>query len=245
MSLLTKQSSTSIGLALRERRAYHRWTLADVAERTGISKSTLSKIENDQISPSYQSILQLCAGLGIEIGDLMSGNATQDDDPKVTGRRNISYANSGLTMGDDLFTYTYLCTEIAHKRIVPMIVEVRAYSIQEVAGLWSHVGEEFLYVLEGTIDLHTDLYEPAPLGAGDCAYFDSTMAHAFIATNESPARLLIACSSATPNLAQTLREALALRLSVRRTRPGSRPDREGPTAKPIAVTKQKTSRKRS
>ena len=59
-------SSPSVGQALRERRGHHGWILADVAERTGISKSTLSKIENDLISPSYQSILQLCAGLGIE-----------------------------------------------------------------------------------------------------------------------------------------------------------------------------------
>jgi transcriptional regulator with XRE-family HTH domain len=244
MSALAKQSAPTIGSALRERRAYHGWTLADVAERTGISKSTLSKIENNQISPSYQSILQLCAGLGIEIGDLMSADVTRDNAPKVTGRRNISYAHSGLTMGDDLFTYTYLCTDIAHKRIIPMVVEVRAHSVQEVGELWSHVGEEFLYVLDGTIDLHTDLYEPAPLAAGDCVYFDSTMGHAFIATNEAPARLLIMCSSATPNLAQTLREALSARLNARRTGP-TRAERDGSPAQPSATSRHKPSRKRT
>jgi transcriptional regulator with XRE-family HTH domain len=220
MAALTHQSSPSIGQALRERRGHHGWTLADVAARTGISKSTLSKIENDLISPSYQSILQLCAGLGVEIGDLMSGtDQARDGARPLTGRRSISHAHAGLTMSDDQFTYTYLCTDIAHKRIVPMVVEVRANALTEVGGLWSHVGEEFLYVLEGQIDLHTELYEPSPLTAGDSVYFDSTMGHAYIATGDAPARLLIMCSSATPNLAQTLREVLAERLNKRQGRP--------------------------
>src|ERR1700741_658681 len=93
-----RPSSPSVGQALRERRGHHGWTLADVAERTGISKSTLSKIENDLISPSYQSILQLCAGLGIEIGDLMSGADKGSEKTRVlTGRRSISHGNTGLT----------------------------------------------------------------------------------------------------------------------------------------------------
>jgi transcriptional regulator with XRE-family HTH domain len=211
-----KAPEPSIGEALRERRSYHGWTLADVSAKTGISKSTLSKIENDLISPSYQSILQLCAGLGIEIGDLVSASPNKTEDIKrLSGRRSISHRQSGLTMGDDNFTYTYLCTDIAHKRIVPMIIEVRANSLNDVGGLWNHVGEEFLYVLEGTVELHTEAYEPTRLSAGDSAYFDSTMGHAYLAAGDKPVKLLVMCSSATPNLAQTLREVLMERLEGR------------------------------
>ncbi|MEP7457493.1 XRE family transcriptional regulator [Phyllobacterium sp. SB3] len=216
MVSLTKQATPSIGQALRERRGYHGWTLADVSEKTGVSKSALSKIENDLISPSYQTILQLCAGLGIEIGDLMSRPpAGQTDSRPLTGRRSISHAHEGLSLSDDQFSYTYLCTDIAHKRIIPMVIEVKANSLSDIEGLWNHVGEEFLYVLEGSIELHTEFYEPTPLVAGDSAYFDSTMGHAYIATSEKPARLLVMCSSATPNLAQVLREVLTERLSKR------------------------------
>lgn len=226
------QTSPSVGQALRERRAHHGWTLADVAARTGVSKSTLSKIENDLISPSYQSMLQLCAGLGIEIGDLMSGaDTTRDGGSRPTGRRSVSYAHEGLTMSDDQFTYTYLCTDIAHKRMIPMVVDVRADSLTEVGGMWNHEGEEYLYVLEGQIDLYSEFYEPSPLRAGDSVYFDSTMRHAYIATGGAPARLLIMCSSATPNLAQTLREILSKRLSKRQARAhpaGTKPAAEKP-----------------
>lgn len=205
--------SHSIGEALRERRSYHGWTLADVAAKTGISKSTLSKIENNLISPSYQSILQLCAGLDIEIGDLVSNSPNKGEGMRrLTGRRSISYGASGLTMSDENYTYTYLCTDIAHKRIIPMVIEVRAHSLTDVGGLWSHVGEEYLYVLEGSIELRSEFYEPTILKAGDSAYFDSTMGHAYLAAGDKPSKLLVMCSSATPNLAQTLREVLSKRL---------------------------------
>jgi uncharacterized cupin superfamily protein len=96
-----------------------------------------------------------------------------------------------------------------------MMIEVRAHSLAELDGLWSHVGEEFLYVLEGEISLHSELYEPSQLKKGDSAYFDSTMKHAYVAAGNAPARLLVMCSSATPNLAQTLREVLAERIKKR------------------------------
>lgn len=204
---------SSIGEALRDRRAYHGWTLADVSARTGISRGTLSKLENDLISPSYQTILQLCAGLGVEITDLMDLNGLSSDNGRFTGRRSISYQHAGLTMGDENFSYTYLCADIAHKRIVPMFVEVRAHSMREIDGLWSHVGEEYLYVIKGSVVLHTELYEPTTLSQGDSVYFDSTMGHAYLAAGDEPAHLLVMCSSATPNLAQTLREMLSERLT--------------------------------
>jgi transcriptional regulator with XRE-family HTH domain len=222
MAPQARHSTPSIGKGLKDRRAHHGWTLADVCQKTGISKSTLSKIENDLISPSYQTILQLCAGLGIEIGDLVAGASSNSsvENRRLTGRRSISNDHDGLTLKDDQFVYTYLCTDIAHKRIIPMVVEVSAHSLQELEGLWNHVGEEFVYVLRGAIELHTELYEPSVLSAGDAAYFDSTMRHAYIATGAASASLLICCSSATPNLAQTLREELAARLSRRAKRLG-------------------------
>lgn len=214
--MVLDRNAPSIGEALRERRSYHGWTLADVAEKTGISKSTLSKIENDLISPSYQSILQLCAGLGIEIGDLISTSTEKNGGLRpLTGRRSVSRGTSGLTMSDENYTYTYLCTDIAHKRIIPMVIEIRAHSLNQINGLWTHVGEEFLYVLEGSIELRTELYEPTVLHAGDSAYFDSTMGHAYLSAGDLPAKLLVMCSSATPNLAQVLREVLRERLDKR------------------------------
>ena len=101
-------------------------------------------------------------------------------------------------MSDDQYTYTYLCPEIAHKRIVPMVIEVRAHSLTEIGEMWNHVGEEFLYVLEGQIDLHTEFYKPSLLVAGNSAYFDSTISHAYIAVGDSPLHLLSCAQARRP-----------------------------------------------
>jgi transcriptional regulator with XRE-family HTH domain len=209
-----QRNPTRIGHVLRERRSHHGWTLAEVAAKTGVSRSTLSKLENDLITPSYQTILQLCSGLGIEISDLV-GRPREAAGRPVIGRRSISRGRSGCLIADENYRYTYLCTEVAHKRIVPIAIDISANSVSAVSDLWSHEGEEFVYVLEGAIRLHTEFYEAEVLEAGDCAYFDSTMEHAYVSASERPARLLVMCSSATPNLAQTLRDMLKQRLNGR------------------------------
>ena len=199
-----------IGHLLRERRNYHGWTLTDVHRMTGISISALSKIEKDAMSPTYATILQLCEGLKIEIGDLLNPAGAQSS---IMGRRSISRQQEGNTLADENYSYTYLCSEVAHKRIVPMVVTVSARQLSDIGEMWSHVGEIYIYVLSGTLRLITTLYEPTELHTGDSVYLDSTMKHAYFSAGEGDAQILVMCSSATPNLAQTLREILKERLA--------------------------------
>lgn len=69
MGLITKEhmSTARPGTALKNLRKRNRWTLADIAKRTGIPPSTLSRIENDQISPTYDMLLRLGQGLSIDL----------------------------------------------------------------------------------------------------------------------------------------------------------------------------------
>lgn len=203
-----------IGALLKERRSFHGWTLSEVSKMTGISVSALSKIENNAMSPTYATILQLCQGLQIEIADLLNP-ATGRANENIMGRRSVSRQHEGNIIQDKNYAYTYLCSEVAHKRIIPMFVTVSAHSLADVGGLWSHVGEEFIYVLSGTLQLLTDFYEPTELAAGDSVYIDSTMGHAYLSAGADDAQILVMCSSATPNLAQTLREILKQRLATK------------------------------
>jgi transcriptional regulator with XRE-family HTH domain len=203
-----------IGELLRERRAHHGWTLSDVSEKTGISTSALSKIENGLMSPTYHTIIQLCSGLDIEIGDLISRDSSVHPQPAILGRRSISRQQDGQVIEDENYRYTYLCSDVAHKRIIPIVIKVKANSIQQIKRLWSHVGEEYVYVLDGEIDLLSELYEPVRLKKDDSCYFDSTMEHAYLAAGSASATLLVTSSSATPNLAQTLRDVLRIRMNA-------------------------------
>jgi len=208
-------SPAPIGPLLKDRRAHHGWTLADVSRMTGISKSALSKVENGLMSPTYKTILQICEGLQIEIADLFPRNG--DDEPgagrPISGRRSVARQHKGVEVANDRYTYSYLCVDVAHKRIIPMVVEVRAFTRSQIQELWSHVGEEFIYVLAGTLRLCTAGYEDIDLYTGDSVYIDSTMGHGYLSVGELSAKLLVACSSATPNLAQTLREVLRERFA--------------------------------
>ena len=196
-----------IGKLLRERRAHHQWTLAEMARLTGISVSTLSKIENGLISPTYDKILQLCRGLNVEIADLLEPVSTSAERPEIVlARRSISRNFDGQRIDLSFYSYSYLCSDVAHKRIVPIYIDVRASTPEQMGELTSHVGEEYILVLSGKLRLFTQFYESVDLGAGDSIYMDSTMKHGFMTLGEEACRLLVTCSSATPNLAQTLRE---------------------------------------
>ena len=75
-----------------------------------------------------------------------------------------------------------------------MLAEVRAQTVEETNGLLAHQGEEYTYVLSGTVQLHTEFYEPLILETGASVYFDSTMRHTYVAVGDSPARILCICS---------------------------------------------------
>lgn len=200
-----------LGRVLRERRAHHGWTLADVATMTGISASTLSKIENGLLSPTYDKILQLARGLGVEIADLFSpGEASKP--AVVVARRSVSRQHEGQRLDTEFYSYTYLCSDVAHKRIIPIRVEVRATEPEQMGGLSSHVGEEFVEVLQGRMRLYSEYYEPIELEPGDSVYLDSTMKHGYLSVGDQPCVIMVMCSSATPNLAQTLREIIKQRI---------------------------------
>ena len=57
-----------------------------------------------------------------------------------------------------------------------------------------HEGEEFLYILEGELELHTECYAPLVLKARESVYFDSRMGHAYIARGTEPCRALSMCT---------------------------------------------------
>jgi len=78
--------------------------------------------------------------------------------------------------------------------MIPIIIDVQARSVEELGGLVRHAGEEYLYVIRGRMELHSDLYAPLPLGPGDSVYFDSGMAHAYVRTNSDECTVISVCA---------------------------------------------------
>lgn len=182
------------GAALKALRERNRWTLADVNKRTGIPASTLSRIENDQVSPTYDMLVKLGRGLDLDLSELLSMGS--EHRPKVAeqpGRRSINHIGDGQTIELNHHTLRYLSNDLLQKHITPIMCEYRAKTLQEFGDLMRHPGEEFLYIVEGELELHTECYAPTILKAGESVYFDSRMGHAYIAKTE-PCRALSVCT---------------------------------------------------
>lgn len=89
--------------------------------------------------------------------------------------------------------------------MIPVLTHIRAKTVEEFGELVHHSGEEYIYVLEGRIEIHTEFYDPVLLGVGESIYIDSNMGHAYIAAEGcEEAVVLGVCSSADEGLMDSL-----------------------------------------
>ncbi|MBR2690880.1 MAG: helix-turn-helix transcriptional regulator [Aquamicrobium sp.] len=194
-----------LGANLKALRQRHGWKLSDVSSKTGVAISTLSKVENDQMSLSYDKLLQIGEGLGLSMAELVA-------EPEISGhpltRRSVNLQGDGLQQKTQNYDYLYLSTDITRKRMVPVLTRITTRSLEEFGPLIKHAGEEFLYVLEGIIEVHTEHYAPIRLGKGESIYIDSTMGHAYLAVGDGDGLVLAVCSSAQPDFQSALIEML-------------------------------------
>jgi transcriptional regulator with XRE-family HTH domain len=191
------KSTAHPGAVLKSIRAERGWTLAEVSQRTGLPIATLSKIENDRISLSYDKLVRISEGLGIDISRLFGARESREDAaPGVvpTGRRSVTRSGEGSAIETKAYSHLYPAADLLNKQIVPIIAELKARSRAEFGELIRHGGEEYAIVLEGVVDFHTDLYAPVRLNKGDSIYFDSSMAHGYIAAAAGLCRILSICS---------------------------------------------------
>ncbi len=176
-------------------------TLSEVEAQSGITASTISKIEKGVISPSYANLIRLSKGLGVDIVELVSEELHQT----AKTRRSISRFGEGPVHSIGTHDYHLLCTDLISKKMLPMLARIHAKSLHEFKEavqksengkerLFSHEGEEILFVHSGEVILHTQHYAPVRLSAGDCAYIDSTMEHVCIRGSEEDALVFWVCS---------------------------------------------------
>lgn len=176
--------------ALRHRLAL---TLADVSRSTGIPVSTLSRIENDLACPTYDHLVRLSRGLKVDISSLFS--AIQGAPAAGKGaRRSINRLGDGLVIDTRHHVLNYLSTDLTDKQFTPIIAEITAASLADHGPYLRHPGEEFVYVVRGVLELHSDAYSPVILRAGESIYFDSDTGHAYVRHGTEPCTVLSICT---------------------------------------------------
>src|SRR3954451_7407438 len=201
------QENMTLGKLIRAERQRRDWTLRQMSETVGIPLSTLAKVEQDRLSLTYDKLQQFTARLGLTMAEFLAQGQAGAEPPSatsVTARRSATDPASTVRVETPNYDYDYLCADLRDKRMVPIIGRIRAHSIEEFGELISHRGEEFIYVLEGCIEVHSQFYTPLTLQAGHGVYIDSTMGHAYVAKDCESALVLAVCSSEDTNLSETL-----------------------------------------
>lgn len=180
MNLVEDQSAAAIAAALegvasrlKRLRIHRRLTLNRVAEATGISRSTLSRLETGQRRPTLELLLALSHTYRVPLDDLVA--APEEGDPRLR-------LKPGLVKGRTVIPLTRQPDGIqAWKIVIPV-----SKATPEPR---SHDGHEWIYVLSGHLRVVLG-DQDAVLGPGQVAAFDTTVAHWFGSTGTEPAEIL-------------------------------------------------------
>jgi len=204
--MMSNDSSTLGGL-IRIVRQRNGWTLREMSAVVGIPLSTLAKVETDKLSLTYDKLQQFTSRLGLSMAEFLAQGepaAGSGAAPPVMGRRSLTTTGNSVHIKTPNYDYEYLCADLRQKRMVPIITRVHTQDIAEFGEAVRHKGEEFVFVLEGTIEVHLEFYTPIVLQTGQGVYLDSAMGHAYVCKDCDSALVLGVCSSEDPNLAGEL-----------------------------------------
>lgn len=176
----------NLGSRVRQLRKERSWTLEQAAQKAGLARSTLSKIENDQMSPTFDAVKKLADGLGVSVPQLF----TPPKSDQVMARLSVTKTGEGREHVTATYEHELLAGELKSKAMLPYRARIRARSFEDFDGWVRHDGEEFLYVLSGIIEFYTEFYEPVELRRGDSAYYDAAMGHNVVSVSQEDATIL-------------------------------------------------------
>ncbi|MCX5208708.1 XRE family transcriptional regulator [Kitasatospora sp. NBC_00240] len=163
-----------VGPRLRRLRAKRGLTLAALAETTGISKSTLSRLESGQRRPSLELLLPLAGAYNVPLDDLVGAPEVGDPRVRLTPR---PLAHGG--------SFVPLSRGPGPLQAYKMVIADRGTE----PNLRSHEGYEWLYVLEGRLRLVLGEHDIV-LGPGEVAEFDTRVPHWFSGAEGRPVEVL-------------------------------------------------------
>ncbi len=179
----------SLGERLRQIRKEHHWTLAEVAERSGLAVSTVSKVERGLMSLAYDRFMQLSKGLEVDVGELF----TPTGEAFAPKSFSVTRASEAQHHETELYEYEMLSADLRNKQMIPMMGRIRAHDVREFDEFVRHTGEEFLMVLDGTLEVHVEGREPVTLNPHDSIYFDSGMGHLYVSAGDKDATIVVVC----------------------------------------------------
>lgn len=171
-----EETLARVGARLRELRTASGATLAELSATTGISVSTLSRLESGQRRPTLELLLPLARAHQVPLDELV--DAPETGDPRVRLR----------PVQRDGATWLPLSRRPGGMQSYKVVLPVRWH--EDVDELAVHEGHEWLYVLSGVLRLRLGAHD-LRLGPGEVAEFDTRTPHALSNPGPEPAELLV------------------------------------------------------
>src|ERR1700748_434532 len=136
----------TLGSLIRGLRTQSGWTLQEMADKTGIPRSTLAKVEHDRLTLGYDKLLQISQRLKKRLSELLAAAGEEPEGGAMT-RRSVGTLEGAIHVDSPNYEHFFLCPELRKKRMIPMVARVRAKTLEEFGDLVRHPGEEFSSVL--------------------------------------------------------------------------------------------------
>lgn len=181
-----RPATLNLGERVRQLRRQRGWTLDEAGGRCGLSRAALSKIERGRMSPTFGVLQKIAQGFALDLSDLIApwpgGGAS--------GRRSVTRAGGGEPYVTDKYEHRLLAGDLSHKAFLPFRTVIKARSLADFEDWDRHDSEDFIYILEGTVTIYTEFYEPIDLQMGDSIYLDCRMGHACVTSSPQDAVML-------------------------------------------------------
>lgn len=185
------KSNKIIGEKIRNVREMKNISIEDMAERSGLSEEQITRIEGNEDFPSLAPLIKIARVLGVRLGTFLDDQ--QELGPVICrkesreGNEGIGFTNNAATK-HKYMSYHSLSQDKSGRHMEPFIIDVKPAKNADFI-FSTHEGEEFIYVLEGSIEINygKNIYT---LHEGDSIYYDSIVAHHVHANGESPAKIL-------------------------------------------------------
>lgn len=165
-----------IGNRIRALRLLQNRTIQDLANGSGLSKSMISKIENNKTIPSIAALVQIASSLGVSVSDILEAEETLSAEFTAAGE-----IKDNITRTDNGYHIFPFASKYHHKKMQPFVIVAQKGEVKEHE--LTHEGEEFIYVISGILNFKVGgtTYE---LKKGDSLYFNSLEPHGMMPASE-------------------------------------------------------------
>ena len=175
-----------VGKRIQQYRTGKRLTLQEVADRTGLTKGYLSKIEKAKKAPPVSTLINLSKAFGISISEILGEGGDNKNSISLVKMKDRPFiARDGTVFG---YAYQTLAHKFPNRHMEPYILTLPLRAKQNA--LFQHEGEEMMFVLEGTMKFFHGEKEFI-VEEGDCVYFDASIPHYGICQKNKEVKILM------------------------------------------------------